>query len=327
MSYFPTTQLTDLQNGKMVKVNPMRDLITSEPVKLLGTSFSGTAPDANFWTAAVSGAGNTVTQNGQCILTITTGAADYACNTSVQTSRYVAGASNFFRALVQYPVAGLANHRTRFGAFTTASRVPQDGFFFETEGTTFYLNYVNTNATDPPIANRVASANWTVPFTLDTGVHVYEIVYTNSKAWFYVDDILRHTLTATSAPFAATYALPISLQNISVTSTTAFVLNVRVVSIYRFGPYERVPVFKYITGSSQCKIGAGNLHCVSVCGPATGTVTLADSASAATTPAIAAIVIPALKTDPFELNYHGLHFNSGLYITNAIAAGITVIYD
>lgn len=320
--------LSEPQIAKTVKVDPMRDLATVEPIRLVGTDFGGTTKDTNFWTEAVNGAGSAVSQAGE--ITLTTGAVtagNYALYTSVRKARYVAGSANFFRGVVYLANINTTKNKRRWGAFTNTTTTPNNGCWFELDEATLYIAYASNGGA----ATRVAASSWNgTAFTLDTNVHTYEIWWTNSKIWYFIDDVLRHTVSASTAVWSYMGAFNVNLQNWNYDASDAggtATMQVRVASIYRFGHLETSTTFKNITTTTTtvCKYGAGRLHSIVVNLPVNSTFEIYDNTSAAA-PAIATITTSATVNDPIVLDYH-LDFNTGLTIKTNGNYNLTVTYE
>jgi len=322
MSYFAEVNLKDNQSTKLVKIDPMRQLATSNPFRLVGANFQGSTKDINFWTENVAAAGS-VTQISNQITLITGGVANgSALYTSNHASRYIAGCANFFRGVIQLPDTGAVNNIRAWGAFLAT-----DGMFFELNGTTFNI-VTRIGSTD----TRVPAASFNVAtFAIDTNVHTYEIWYTNSKIWFFIDDILRHIVSAATTPVIGTYSLKIGLSNINASGSTSNVLmNIRAASIYRFGSDKTLPIFYNvaIAETRTLKQGPGQLHKVILGGPGSNnsTCTIYDNTSGAGTK-IATLTINAavgLTTLIFDTA-----FATGLtYVTvGTTVPSITFVYE
>lgn len=320
--------ILDPQSTKINKIDPMRNLAAVEPVRLVGTDFGGTTKDTNFWTEAVNGAGAAVSQAGE--ITLTTGAVtagNYALYTSTRKARYVAGSANFFRGVIYLANISTTKNKRRWGAFTNTTTTPNNGAWFELDEATLYIAYVSNGGTP----TRVSTASWNgTAFTLDTNVHTYEIWWTNSKIWYYIDDVLRHTVSASTAVWSYMGAFNVNLQNWNYDASDAggtATMQCRVASIYRFGHLETAAQYKNITTTTTtvCKYGAGSLHRIVVNLPVNSTFEVYDNTSAAA-PAIATVTTSATTNDPVVLDYN-VPFNTGLTIKTNGNYNLTVIYE
>jgi hypothetical protein len=330
---FPFVGIQESDISKTVRVSPMRNLGIVEPIRLAGTNFEGNA-DAAFWTPTLVNTG-TVTQAGGMVTLSTNSAVNGgAQNQTVRNARYVAGSSNFFRAVVRCPDgAGTANNTKRWGAFTcngSPAVTPLNGAYFEVSGTTFNIVTVKNGV---PAAVPAASFN-VQGFTLDANAHTYEIWWTNSKVYFFVDDQCRHIMSASTATWSDTLTLQGTLQCLnSGSSATLVTLEVRVASIYRHGHLETEAAWKNIHGtvaSTVCKLSAGRLHHVVVNSPGSGnadTVTLYDS------PVVGSNIIGIIS--PISANgktmttlTYDLPFFNGLSVaTSGSDWDVTVVYE
>ena len=274
MSYFAQMDIKDSQIGKIAKVDPMRTIASSSPFRLVGTNFNGTTKDTNFWTETVAAAGTVTQASNQITLATGITANGSATYTGNHFTRYLAGSANFFRGVIQLPDTGTANNIRRWGAF-----VATDGMFFELNGTT--LNVVTRiGSSDAPVA---AAAFNTATFTMDTNAHTYEIWYNNSKIWFYIDDVLRHVVSAATAPMVGTYSLKCAFSNTNASGSILNVLlNCRAASIYRFGGVHSLPVGYNTVATAETrtlKYGPGQLHKIIIggLGSANCTTTVYDN--------------------------------------------------
>lgn len=321
MTYI-TNQPYDEQSNKYVKIDPMREMSVMEPVKLCGTDFGGITKDTNFWTESMVGTG-AATQAGQ--ITLSTGAtANSECEyKSVRNARYMAGSANFFRSVVRIPDAGVVNNVRRWGAFSSSARVPQNGAWFQINGATMGVAYVQNGGT--PVV--VTGTNGTA-ITQDNNAHTYEIWWTNSKIWYFQDDTVVHTVSAATGTWSYMGAFNATIQNINSGGlTTNVVMECRVASIFRFGKIESVATHKNITGAGAtvCKVSAGRLHHIIFNNPTAKNCIIYDSAAATGT--VIGTITPVATSSPFYLTYN-VHFSNGLTVdTSAGSQDITIVYE
>jgi len=322
MSNFPQNAVYDNQIGKVAKVSPMRELAASDPTRLCGTAFFGAVKDTNFWAQTDINAGATITQGSAQVL-MATGAASAGAGTqyvSIRTARYMSGMANFFRGVVRVLDTGVAGNARRWGAFTPGGLggvVPQNGAYFELTGTTF--NAVVCKGGGP---TAKASAAWDVPFTLDTNVHTYEIWYTSSKVWFFVDDILRYTHNAATATWSAQRTVNTSLQNLNTAITQDIQMEVRSACIYSFSHPGSECTYKYVTaGTNACKNGPGRLHRIVINSGAGTSLSVYDNPTGAGT------VIAVLDTSAPQCIEFDCPFFTGLTVIASGTVACTVIYE
>jgi hypothetical protein len=299
-----------------------------EPTRLVGTDFGGIVKDTNFWVEAASGGGGagtngSVAQAGQMVLSSGTKTDGYAEYKTSRLARYVSGSPNFFRAVVRLPDAGQATNIRRWGAFTTALRVPQNGCWFQINGTTMGIAYVK-NGGDPTVVTATD-----VAITKDTNAHTYEIWWTNSKIWYFIDDVLVHTVNAATAPWSYMGPFNASLQNINSGNTTSVDLECRVASIYRFGQMLTSPTYKNITTGTTtvCKYSAGMLHAISVNSPtAQAQTAIVYDNTSALAPTIGTFELKN-GMGSYSFGPNGIHFSNGLTVVTSATCDITVVYE
>lgn len=322
-----------------VRISPMGALKTGQTVRLAGASFTS-ALDTNYWASSgVAGNGAVAVASGEMTLTTGTPGADGAIIVnSVRTARYVGGSPNYYRGNVLLPAVTTASanfvNTRRWGAFDV-----NDGFFFKAvqtnPATTPTLSVVARKATDD--TNTVASGSFNgnlgTTYVLDTNCHTYEIWWSNKNVYFFIDDVLLHTITSLTTTAVATLNLKVGLQTInSGSNTAANTLVARSSMIIRLGTLLTQPTYYYHasaqTAGVNLKVGAGNLHSIIVNSVAnTSVITISDSTSGAT-PIIWVYTAAAGKTDPIQLDMKGLPFSTGLRLTVATAsASLTVIYE
>jgi hypothetical protein len=332
LTEFQPVKLYDSQIAKYSKIDPMRQMAVVEPIRLVGAGFGGVTKDTNFWSeSAGGGAGagtvGTIAQAGQMVLSSGTKTDAYTEYKSIRKARYVAGSANYFRSVVRLPDAGQITNIRRWGVFTTATRVPADGAWFQLNGTDLGIAYVKNSG-----APTVVTAT-DVALTKDTNAHTYEIWWTNSKIWFFVDDVLKHTVTASTAPWSYMGPFNATLQNINSGNITSVDLECRVASIYRFGHIATSPAYKNITTgggyplTTVCKNGAGTLLAISVNSPtgASQTCIVYNSVTAAP-PTIGTFELKN-GMGSYSFGPTGIPFDTGLTIVTSAACDITVVYE
>ena len=329
MSYFKRVNIEGGNIGKVAQVSPMRGLSIFDQVRLCGTPFHGTTKDTNFWSETGTTANGSITQaGGQVVLTTTVDSGSAAIYTSVRTGRYISGSSNKFRAVVRFPDVGSAanNNIREFGAYTAT-----DGFLFQLNAATFNIVVRKSGAVDQVIPKASWTGTYAAAFTLNTNVHTYEIQWTNSSAWFFIDDNIVHTVSGTTAPSTSTLTFPCAVKNVNTLVGPAVSLNVRTMAILRMGHEDTIPIYKNITTSggaypltTVCKYGPGTLHSIIINTPtaASQTCIIVDGVSG-TTPTIGTIDMKALVSDFTYM----CPFFTGLTIVTAAACNITVIYE
>jgi hypothetical protein len=321
------TAITGRNLSKTAQVSPMRCLSTFKTVRLCGTPFHGTVKNPVFWseTGTVTNGSVTIT-GGQAILTVTTDSGSAAVYTTTRIGRYISGAPNKWRAVVRLPDIGTAanNNKRNWGCFSAT-----DGFMFQLNAATLNIVIRKRAVADQVIAKAAWTGTYAAAFTLDTNVHTYEIQYTNTNVYFFIDDNIVHTVTGLTAPNTETLTFPCALENINTGIGPAVSLNCRTSAISRLGEPQSRPIHKYskgavLAGAGLLKTGPGTIHGV-VNGNNKGTLALYDCA---TTGALSGQIIlfdlvQCVGTIPFGLE--GVDFNIGLIMVQTDGAAETCI--
>lgn len=317
MTIFKKTQITD-QYGFSAENTPTDALRSIIPTRLVGSTFVGTTIDTNFWTSTVANGGTNTQASGQITLATNGSANGSAILNTVRTARYVSISANYFRGVFRLPTAGTVNNIRRWGAFLTT-----DGFFFELNGTT--LNIVTRTGS---VDTAVAAASWNgATFSMDTSAHTYEVYYTNSKVYFVIDGILRHTATGSTSPLSSILSLQARIENVNSGGSTSNVLmECRTSAISRLGPLETNNTFFHGTtaATTVLKYGAGMLHRI-VLNNAVGTlITIYDNTAGSGT--VIGIINTPATANAITLEYK-VSFNVGLTIVSTGTWDFTVIYE
>lgn len=315
--------------GSEVEITPMGDMRVQSPTRLVGTIFSGTTLDTNFWTTSLAGAGSATLSGGEVSLSTGTPTANGSAQlNSIRTARYVAGNSNYFRAQVKCPAVSttIGSNVRRWGAYNTT-----DGYFFELDGATGDLSVVCRKGSSD--ANKIATGSfngsWGSEYAIDTNINTFEIYWTNKTAWFVVNDQVLHKFTGTTTTLVGTPSLPIRAETINSSGETAAnTLSVRVASISRMGGLKTAPIYRNITGplgATVLKYGPGCLHKIVINAPINGATVSVYDALTATNP-IALITYPN-GTSPGAFVYD-LDFYTGLtVVTTGAAQNVTIVYE
>lgn len=338
MSYFPVVELIDNQIARIQRISPIGGAIVDQTTRLIGANF-GSAIDTNFWTASNSGAASAAGV-ANSIATLISGTANngYGSLTTTRMARFLFANPNLYRGVIRVTAASVTNCTRRFGAFTAAANpydTPTNGFGFEisTSGVLSCKTWSNG-----VVANTVNSGSFNgqvTGYTIDTNAHAYEIVYFVMNAWFFVDGVLLHKFTPTTA---------ILTQNLTVQSTasifnsaggtTSGTMEFWASSILRLGKELTRPKSVRISTNTTTvlKLGAGTIHSIVLNNSPTAnhTMTIYDNTAASGT--ILNLFTCSASQIPFEINLSpmGLDFYTGLTIVTA--TGVTagdwlVIYD
>ncbi|MFA5871075.1 MAG: hypothetical protein WC842_04325 [Candidatus Paceibacterota bacterium] len=327
------TILTD-SYGFSVENTPMGEMRMVTPVRLSGSSFSGSTIDSNFWTSAATGGagGSAIAQSGSEItLTSGTANADSVTLFSVRNSRYVGGSSMRFRALCQF-ASGTENNKRRIGIGFGSTAMPAvtDGAWFQLSGTTFSVvtckgGAINEQVISSGSFNGVLGTTYTPPTTVIT----LEIYWTNSKVWFVIGDDILHTVSASTETWGNTMSYHIFASSLNSDTAISKTLKIRTATISRMGNLETLPMTKNITGvntSQIFKYSAGTLHRIIVGTPVNGkTITIYDNVTGTTNP-IGIITLPA-QSVPIILEYRSPFFNGLNVVPNDTGLNLTVVYE
>lgn len=224
-----STGIVDEETGNRVEVDVLGSLKTVSPVRLIGTAFSGSTKDTNFWTEAVTGTG-AVTQAGEILLATGTTADSTVSYASVRKARKITGASNQFRAVARLSTDAEADNIRRLGCYDA-----NDGFFFQVNGTTFGVGSRKGGA-DTIVASGSFNGNYGASVTMDTGIKRLVIDYDHLSTKFFVNGVLLHTITGSTTALTNTLDLGIKMENInSGGNDTNNGFYVRFASILRLG--------------------------------------------------------------------------------------------
>lgn len=204
---------------------------------------------ATIWTSTVANGGTNTVSGGEGLIASGTSATGSA-QLSSTVPLYLPGQSAWLLAAARFGDTGSAGNVRRLGAFTVSGTTPQNGFYYELDGTTF--NAVTVKA---GVATATAVASWsrlaTAPFTPDANYHLFEIRWTANRAEFFIDNVLRHVATVTNSPITATLNFPMTVQSISTSGSTDRVLYVRNIGLGRFG----LPDNQKVTPASETASG------------------------------------------------------------------------
>ena len=207
---------------------------------------------ASFWTQTVTNGGTISVVAGEGLIqsnTATNGTAQLVSTAPA----YLPGQSAWMIASARFGDTGVVGNTRRIGAFTVSAGVPQDGFYFELADTT--LNAVSAKA---GVATAVAVGSWSrvalVPFTPDANYHLFEIRYTGNRADFYIDNVLRHTVSGTTTPITTTLNFPMAVQSLSTSGTTNRIIAVRNIGLGRYGTPDTVIVSSATLAAETTKV-------------------------------------------------------------------------
>lgn len=327
MSNFAKVQIKD-QYGWTGDATPNSEILTTDKIRLVGAIFNGATLDANFWSNRAST--GTVTQaSSELVLTSGTANGHYAEVWSVRRANWVTGTSNKFRAQLRFGDTGTTNVVRRWGVgwvSGSASTSITDGACFRLNGTALSI-VTHANSTS---GTEVASASFNGTYTAPTFTNnnTYEILYTLGKVYFLINNVIVHTVTASTTHWTSnTTNFNCFAAANNTGDSLAVTMTVRMMNITRLGKFETAPTYKHIATNTTtlCKRGGGVLHSVIMNNPTNNAVTIYDDI-AATVGTEIAIIDPDAGATPFTLDYH-VPFNNGLTIVTAGTPDLTIIYE
>lgn len=266
---------------------PMRDMKIVEPVRLVGTTFAS-AIDTNFWTATNTGAAS-ASGVANAIATISSGTANngFGKLQSVRVARFQFAHPLLWRGAVRLNATTVAQNTAYWGPFSESSQAPQNGPYFSVSPT----GVLSLNMASGGSVTSIASGSFNgdvSELATDTNVHAYEIVYFTMGAWFYVDNVLLHKFTPTTAVLYQSLETPITIMSVnSGSGTTNRTIECWNASIIKWGRHLTAPASKTQVGTTAgvtWKSGPGIVHAIAISGITTGsTVTLYDNTAASGT--------------------------------------------
>ena len=326
-------QIYDQQTARRARVSPIGSVMTDQPTRLVGTQF-GPANDISFWaltnTGAASGA---AVATGVCTLTSGTANNGFGNVASQKNGWFIFANPNFWRAPVRVSAVSVALCTRRFGAMNQPANVyatPTDGFGFEISA----AGVLSCNAwKGGAVSATVSSGSFNgdvASFTVDTNVHFYEIIYFVAGVWYFVDGILLHKFTPTTAPLANIYSLKAAATCFNQpTGTTSGVMELWAMTIERFGKLSTAATFINIktAGTFILKITPGMLQRILINGtgnPAgTDTIILYDNTTATGT-TIATVYMGKTGVAAIDCD---VPFQNGLVVVTNSTTDITIVFE
>jgi len=310
-------------NERHVWVSPVSSLTTNIAVRLVGTSFDGTAKDASFWTETVTNGGS-ITQSGGIVLSTSTAANGTAKYESNKIARFIVGAPNRFLGFGEIGTDAVADNVRRFGPYDT-----NNGYFFQLNGTTFGIG-TRKSTSDTIVNTGSFNGHYGASFTLDVSTqYKFEIEYGEFGVFFYINDILLHSI---GGNLVTSLSVPVTIENNNTGSTTDSTIHIGGAAILRQGELKSSPYSYFFasgtTAGTQLKIGPGAIHTL-VFGSAANNsvVTLSDSTSAAT-PVLWSYLASGALAVPLSVDFGGMVFDNGLRLTvSAGDASCTIVYE
>lgn len=318
----PDVHLSDPQTNNQAHISNFRQLHVESQVRLIGQSFNtGNTLDPSFWSTALTGSGAVSVSVGQVRVQTGATANSTASLVSSRTARHIGSTQNIYRTVVRLSNTGSADNVRRWGAFTAS-----DGFFFQLNGSTLQVGHRYGG-----LETTVNQGAWSHSntFTVDTNWHAYEIHYSISKAFFYIDSVLVHVFDMLGGltPLAATQNYPVRFDNYNTNGGTASVsIYATHALISRLGVQHSGAKYINIAAAATTvlKLAAGVLHRIVIGNPA-GSVTVYDNTTNAAPIMFTFDLTGVASSAVLELD---ADFNTGLTIvTSSASVNLTAIYE
>lgn len=307
------------ESGFASYLSPQGESIAVPLYRLIGEAFSDGILDTNLWTVSAGTGGVAASIDGMLTLSTGTTANNIVTGQTNRVARYVIGQANRCTITGRVGDTGTLNNTRRWGAFMAT-----DGAYFELNGsgTTFKIvtrrNSINTSVTNGSFNGRYGGS-----YTLDTNMHKFEITYNTTHVFFFIDDVLIHTVHALTTTWSSTLNLPVRFENFNSNGgTTNCTMEMCAGAIAKMGTPTTQPRGFFQTGvtNTVVKVGPGNLHGLVLSSIANNAVvTLYDNTAASGTIiwSSGALVQNGL---PFNIDMKGISFNLGLTVSVTGAA-------
>jgi len=318
--------VTDSQSGSGAYVSPAGGLRITEPTRLVGTTFNGTVFDENFWsTHTVNGATANVV-GGEVLLTLSGTANSSAGVHTQRIARFVITNPNAFRSIIKFSSITIAtgSNDRRWGLTTDDEN---DQIFFSHNDDICYIGYTK-GGVETLISTNSLNGKYTG--NCDDGLyHKYSIIYTPLTIQWFADNVIVHTIKATTDMLVGTFDFKASAHNENTDGEDgAHTLNVKALAISRLGQMTTNSTFKHIdtAGSYNLKFGGGMLHNIvaNESGTAGTSFVVYNSTYAETGTEIA--MIDTYKTSLLNAAYH-LPFNNLFVVGTGTFGDITIVYE
>lgn len=308
--------LLDCETGIKGKITPFGLQKTTNAIRIVGTSFSGTVKDTNFWSeTALTGS---ITQDGEITLSTGVTANSIVRYTSKRKARHVAGTSNEFKFSGRLVTEPQANNIRRCGPTDKT-----DGFFFQVNGTTFGVGSLK-GGVETVVNSGSFNGNYGSSLDMSTDFGNFVIWYWERAAYFFVNGVLLHTIIATSESLTNTCTLPITMENYNTNgNTTDNSFRILTATISRLGSLITNPQYYYAgtNATTILKYGAGTLQRV-VITDNVGTMIVYDNTAASGSVIANIDASKTVGTMNFDVS-----FSLGLTIVTASTPKMTVVYE
>lgn len=307
-------------SGAEARVTFDGTLFTNTLYRIVGSSFSGSVKDPNFWNETIAGSG-VITQGGKINLITGITANSSAIYQTARLARFISGVYSMNKAVIKMTTPPQINNIRRWGVFNDSN-----GFFFQFDGLVFSIGWLN-NGVPTLINNGNFNGELSPAIVPDGLIHVYYIVYNQHSINFYYDKKLLHVLTATTNNFCNTLDLPNTILNTNYNgNTTNNQIDCLILTTARLGELNSEAKYFHISGVAatyNLKYGAGKLHRIVFNNTSGTSVTIYDNTIAA------APIVGIITTTAGQASMeYDVAFNTGLTIvTLGNNLDATVIYE
>lgn len=305
-------------------ISPTNTLNVNTMVMLAGSGFDGTNKDPNFWTEAVAGSG-AVAQDGEIELTTGETLNSAASYKTVENARAVESVASLFFGAYRFVTEATSDNVRRCGAYDV-----NNGYFFQLDGSTFSVGS-RKSTVDTLIESGSFNGDYGSTFIIDPAIYYkLTIEWTSLGAFYYVDDVLLHK--SVGGHLTDNKHLPITFENVNYNdNTTPVAFDCLGTVICRMGEFETRHTSKRqsgVTSGVVCKYGPGTLKGIVVSAVVNGAdINIYDGLSNAGT-----LIWPSgnqgARTEPFNVDFYGLSFSTGLTleIVNQ-SADVVIVYE
>jgi hypothetical protein len=298
--------------------------------RLAGSIFSGATPDPSVWASTFIGSGTTGGGSGSITLSTGVTANSSSMLNTIRVGRTLFTNMTYFHGVVLLP-AQTGTNVARWGAYNT-----QNGFFFQVSNGTFGVGSRKV-ASDTIVASGSFNGVGGPSYTLDTNFHEFCIYYNARGAYFFVDEVLIHSLMPTTTTLTVSQSLPVGLETTnSGGNTNNNSVTIQGATINRLGDYLTNPSYTNLAANSATpvviKSSVGNLVglVLNSSGASTNVLTLYDNTTNSG-PVIATIATGGTGIAfPTFIDFKGLQFNTGLAVVlngGASPANVTFLWE
>lgn len=317
------TKFLDEQSLVYSKLFPNQALKVNATKTAVGGSFGGSF-DSNKYTSTTAVSGSVTQSNGKLVVTTGTTANGTAKVTS-KTVRLQAGKENYFSANLLVD-SGQNNNLKKWGLLSADGN---NGFYFRLGNNAASLSIVSLKA---GVETAVALASWNrvagVNFTFDSNSHNWQIFYSASAVYFFIDQECVHAILNTTDAITSFFDFQLFASSVNssgaLTNTGLTIFNWSIQIINDVPSMMDYYIIGNVAETRTLRSGSTRLVKVSVLSKATGAATLSiyDALSATGTP----IVIDLTSLGSYDLN---LEFFTGLtYVTSAaLSQNIVITFE